>query len=505
MRSIARLLAILYVYASSVALANTLEYSTLSPSLEELTQFSELASYDLLHSEFVTKGGDKKILAISDFYNLADFTLDSTLLARVFLQHIKDSKVFTLTNAIAGNASNTDPMLDTIRARRNTLEFGDVIPKGALLAPKYSLSGRISSDVKELGSKTIIQYNIILSITNLESGILEWDYVDSIKKTYEGKIPESFFTQTRYGLICSGSLNADMPQKEACELAIAEIWEGSFQNIAANKQSYIVKYAKKACDLDSAFGCRALGASYRYGVGEKQDFTKALQFYNKSCSNADGNGCYNVALMYQNGQGAAQNLDEAQTYAYRSCTLDFEAGCVLHEKILALMQKDTLTKQAEELLQQCEQNDSIACGNIAFYYDHGLQGATRNPTKAVYFFQKGCELGDVNSCYQIGLWHVSGLGGTLKDWSIAAQYIEKSCHIYTREQACANTTHQKQCQGNFEIYKSNACFSLGSLYEHGGINLKQDTKKALECYQESCDMGLENACVYFSNLKESLK
>ena len=181
--------------------------------------------------------------------------------------------------------------------------------------------------------------------------------------------------------------------------------------------------------MDSAFGCRALGASYRYGVGEKQDFTKAMQFYNKSCSNADGNGCYNVALMYQNGQGAAQNLDEAQTYAYRSCTLDFEAGCVLHEKILALMQKDTLTKQAEELLQQCEQNDGIACGNIAFYYDHGLQGATRNPTN----------------------------------------------------------------------------FSLGSLYEHGGINLKQDTKKALECYQESCDMGLENACVYFSNLKESLK
>ena len=169
------------------------------------------------------------------------------------------------------------------------------------------------------------------------------------------------------------------------------------------------------------------------------------------------------------------------------------------------MQKDTLTKQAEELLQQCEQNDSIACGNIAFYYYHGLQGATRNPTKVVYFFQKGCELGDVDSCYQIGLWHVSGLGGTLKDWSIAAQYMEKSCHIYTREQACANTTHQKQCQGNFEIYKSNACFSLGSLYEHGGINLKQDTKKALECYQESCDMGLENACVYFSNLKESLK
>ncbi|WP_394977010.1 hypothetical protein [uncultured Helicobacter sp.] len=67
MRSIARLLAILYVYVSSVALANTLEYSTLSPSLEELTQFSELASYDLLHSEFVTKGGDKKFLQFRIF------------------------------------------------------------------------------------------------------------------------------------------------------------------------------------------------------------------------------------------------------------------------------------------------------------------------------------------------------------------------------------------------------------------------------------------------------
>lgn len=478
---------------------------SLSPSLEEITQFSELAGYDLLHSDFAQGDKGKKIIAISDFYNLTDFALDSALIARVFLQQIKDSQVFSLTNAIAGNASNTDPMLDSIRAMRNNLEFGNVIPKGALLAPKYSLSGRISNDIKELGGKTIVQYNIILSITNLENGLVEWDYVDSIKKTYEGKIPEGFFTQTRYGLICSGSANADISLKEACELAIAEIWEGSFQDIAPNKRDSIVRYAKKACELDSAFGCRAYAAAYRYGVGEKQDFAKAMKFYQKACQKSDGNACYNMALMYQNAQGVAQNLKEADTYAHRACTLDFEAGCGLHQKLTALAQEDSLDERGQMLTQQCEANDSVACGDLAFYYYHGFGGANRNPTKAAHLFQKGCELGDVNSCYQIGLWHVSGLGGAIKDWGIAAGYMDKPCNLYTLKFACANTTHQAQCQKHFENYKSNACFSLGALYEHGGINLKQDIKKALETYKKSCDMGLENACVYYNNLKESLK
>lgn len=500
---------VLWIIALCVSLgsATPSEGTLLSPSLEEIAQFSELAGYDLLHSEFAKSSKDEgtKVIAISDFFNLTDFALDSALVARVFLHQIKDSKLFTLTNVIAGNASNADPMLDSIRAMRNNLEFSNIIPKGALLVPKYSLSGRISNDIKELGGKTIVQYNIILSITNLENGLVEWDYVDTIKKTYDGKIPKDFFSPTRYGLICDGATSTNLSPKEACELAISEIWEGSFQDIAPNKRDSIARYAKRACELDSAFGCRAYAAVYRYGVGEKQDFTKAMGLYQKACQKSDGNACYNIALMYQNAQGVAQNLKQADTYAHRACKLGFDAGCELRQKLAALAQEDSLDERGQTLTQQCEANDSVACGDLAFYYYHGFGGANRNPTKAAHLFQKGCELGDVNSCYQIGLWYVSGLGGTLKDWGIAAAYMDKSCNGYTLKSACANTAHQVQCQKHYENYKSNACFSLGSLYERGGINLKQDTKKALQTYKKSCDMGLENACVYYNNLKESLK
>lgn len=51
-----------------------------------------------------------------------------------------------------------------------------------------------------------------------------------------------------------------------------------------------------------------------------------------------------LAILYVYvSQGVAQNLDEARTYIYKFCTLDFEAGCVLHEKILAFTQEDTLS------------------------------------------------------------------------------------------------------------------------------------------------------------------
>ena len=114
---------VLWIIALCVSLgsATPSEGTLLSPSLEEITQFSELAGYDLLHSEFAKSSKDEgtKVIAISDFFNLTDFALDSALVARVFLRQIKDSKLFTLTNVIAGNASNADPMLDSIRAMRN--------------------------------------------------------------------------------------------------------------------------------------------------------------------------------------------------------------------------------------------------------------------------------------------------------------------------------------------------------------------------------------------------
>lgn len=500
------LLIALYIFPNTQAKQEA-SLTALSLSTEEIRQISELAGLDLLNSEFV-KNGDresKKVIAISDFYNLADFPIDSILLARIFLQTLQDSKVFMLTNAIGGNASNIDPMLDSIRSLRNNKEFSDIIPKNALIAPQYSLSGRISSELKELGTKTLVQYTIILNITNLKNGLIEWNYVDLMKKVYEGKIPNNLSTQTRYGLICNGRIKTDMTIKEACELAIAEIWEGSFRDIPKNAMSHIARYAKKACELDSAFGCRAVGASYRYGVGEKQDFTKAMEFYKKACQNQDGNACYNVALLYQNAQGVKQDFNMASSYAHQSCHTNFEAGCELFKRLEMLVQQDELDERGHELERRCEQKVGLSCGNLAFYYYHGINGASRNPIKAAFLFQKGCDLNDVNSCYQLGLWYVQGLGGMLKDSKIAADLMEKACEGIKIKQNCDKTLPIDKCEVNFDFLRSNACFSLGGIYEHGGVHLDKDTQKALKFYKKSCDLNLKNSCVAYDNLKESLK
>lgn len=44
-----------------------------------------------------------------------------------------------------------------------------------------------------------------------------------------------------------------------------------------------IKYATMACDLDSSYGCVALGNYYKKGDGVEIDLDKTTQFYTKSC------------------------------------------------------------------------------------------------------------------------------------------------------------------------------------------------------------------------------
>lgn len=493
-------------FVFSLAIAQ--EQTPFSLNSNDIAQVASLAGADLASSSFVLDSKEKKrILAISDFNNVSDFDVDIHLLARELVSDMTSSKLFALSAAIAGNAFNADPSLDKIRALRNSEEFSDIIPKGSLIAPKYSLSARISNDVVTQGKLNIVTYHFIFSIVNLETGLVEWDYIEHIKKSSKENLP-SLDRESPYGRACRSNVLDKKEIKKACEIAISEIWSGSFEDVPKNKQELLFTYSKRACELDSAFGCRAFGTSYKF---INNDFSNAIKYYTKSCDLKDGGGCYNLAILYEYAQGTKQDISLAKKYAKLACDYGYKAGC----ENLKLLEKysDTESYDKDSLMykKHCEMGIGIACGNLSFYYMHGIAGLNKNPTKARMLFEKGCELKDINSCYQLGLWEMQGLGGTLKDVNKALLHVKLACESNTQTncQSVQKLSEEQQylykCEANAENIAMSACYTLGGMYEHGFDTLKSNMPEAIKYYKKACDAGLNNACSAYNNAQQKLK
>lgn len=509
-------------------------------STQDLLSIAALTNADLQDSTFLKelKTEEQAIIAISDFNSLSDYPIDIEFLARAVLKDILTTKTLRLSNAIAGNALNSDKMLDSIRAMRNNSEFGDIIPKGSLLPPKYSLSARISSETKSLSSINSVEYSFIFSIVNLQNGLVEWDYIERIKKSAKAPLPDikgTTITESKYGKAClknPTSQHIKLNTKQACEVAIIEIWQNSFASIPANKAMFLYAYAKTACELKSAFACRALGVAYKYGIKEnlntiaefsgkdtgialdekekillQVDFDKAKSAYSKSCDLRDGGGCYNLALMQYHSQN--QDLHKASDYANKGCKYGFSDACELAKEI-EISKNEVLEPEALKKIEQCEANIPQSCVAAAFNYHHGLQGAVKNQTKASQYYKKACDLGYSYSCYILGMYQVQGYGAGAKDMREAAKNTLKACDADpVRECEAINKLDpikrtQQQCveQGNLSV--GSACLTAGSFFE-SGVGVKIDTNEALRIYKRGCDFGVDNSCEAYKNLKERVR
>lgn len=489
-----------YIYAESN------KNSPFVLNFDDISQITSLAGADLLESSFIKDSKTKKVLMISDFNNLSDFDIDIGLLARKIITDTVSSQKITLTAAIAGNAFNADPSLDKIRAMRNNEEFADIIPKGTLIAPKYSLSARITNDTTKQGSLHIVSYHFIFSIVNLESGLVEWDYIEHIKKASKEPLPLE--RESLYGKKC---LAASLPlkeQKAACEVAISEVWLGIFESIPQNKKPLLHSYALKACELDSPFGCRTLGASYKF---EKKDLSNAKKYYEKACDNKDGGGCYNLSIIYEHAQGVAQNIPLAKKYATLSCNYGFKAGCENLKALEQYSENENLDRYGLMYKSDCEDGLGTACERLSSYYYHGFGGANKNHTQARILLEKGCELKDANSCYQLGLWEMQGLGGTTKDANKALEHTLFACESDVKRncKAVSALSEEKaniyRCEEHTKIIINVACSGAASIYEHGFGSVSSNNELALKYYQKACKGGLDNACSMFNSLQQKLK
>lgn len=142
---------------------------------------------DSLLASGIFPAGQRKVIMVSKVLNQTHRQVDTALLTkkiRVALN--KSGRVLTSTEL-----QGEDPAPRVVRDLRSDDEFNaQTLPsKGELVAPDYSLSGKILQVNASAGRTQQASYVFQLSMTNLRTGLAEWeDEVDITKQSTKSLI-----------------------------------------------------------------------------------------------------------------------------------------------------------------------------------------------------------------------------------------------------------------------------------------------------------------------------
>ncbi|MGX2984733.1 hypothetical protein ACWIWK_04585 [Helicobacter sp. 23-1048] len=131
---------------------------------------------------------ERKVFALSHIENKTKEDIDTEIIARQLMREIrksKNGKKIDITNAISWESGKKDVAIDKVRNLREDGEFSQesIVKKGGLIAPNYSLSGKIHQKISKLpDNKKRIDYTFSWSVVDLKEGTLEWDFDYVISK-----------------------------------------------------------------------------------------------------------------------------------------------------------------------------------------------------------------------------------------------------------------------------------------------------------------------------------
>lgn len=302
-------------------------------------------------------------------------------------------------------------------------------------------------------------------------------------------------------------------------------------------------YYVKACDMDKASACVALGQLYRTGgEGLDKDIELALKWLDRGCTDGDVAGCTAMGEMYFRGDGVEADDNKAAAAYLRACKQGSSAECYWIDELVRRGQGDA-TQQAEALAgleSACSATtpNEDACMVVAGLYAWGGHIAKKNGTRAFDMFKAGCDRGHKMACVQLGHMYGNGIG-VVPDEAKAKELFTTQCNgavpaacawlglrLYNEKKyedaaplfrrACddganigctmlgyvqytgrgiawdpgeARKAYEKACADN----EPTACNNLGEMY-HWGIATKADTQKALELYQKACTPTSPSGC-----------
>ena len=469
-----------YVKDSSDYVSFGIDYHDIDRVIEKNTR-------SLLSSQYVRTMQGKKLLVIADIVNETSEDIDVELVARKLAREMRKSGKFTLTNAISGSGARSDRMIKDSRKLTQDSSFNQrtTIENGTLEAPELSLSGKFVQRNKKISKVTRLDYMFLLTLSDIKSGKVVWDHEEIISKVTSSAVSSEMGRQSRDKEIVALRERCKNEEKEACR-TLFEKGDIEWLKSACERQvgyacgfagDYYYKkndvkqatlWSKKGCDIDHLRSC----VGYYYLI---KNYTQAFKLAAKGCDGGDMEACTSLGVLYFEGKGVKQN----------------------GAKALELYDK------------ACESGEKYGCNWAAGLYYSGKAGVKKNFAKARSYAIKACELDVDWACYGLGNMYANGEGGA-KDEAKALDLLEKACSLdlgvgcnnagglyYNKQQyGKARKMLEKGC----ELDSGEACTGLALLYLEGK-GVRQNFKKAKEFAGKACDLGVQDGCEAYKNLK----
>lgn len=277
-------LALAHAKKSPQYITDSKDFSSIGIDRHDIESVVEKVSTKLLESSFVRELQGQKILAIADLRNLTQEDIDVEFLSRKITRTLRKSKKFTLTNAIAGSGSSTDSLITDSRKLTKDKRFNQYTTQedGTLLAPNYSLSGKIIERRKSVGDKVRVDYDFLFVLTDLKSGRVVWDDEENIAKaidksqvarfsklgagTCEGGDAIACEREAQAALDSSDYESAQELFKQACDLGNRQACENAAYIKRTLKEQKKQEKKAKAQARDGRFGL-SVGADIGFGGG----------------------------------------------------------------------------------------------------------------------------------------------------------------------------------------------------------------------------------------------
>ena len=198
----------------------------------------------------------------------------------------------------------------------------------------------------------------------------------------------------------------------------------------------------KSADMRSYVWYR-IGKMHCYGLGTKQNYEKAFEWFLKSAQEGNKFAQYSLANLYYYGNGAEKNLKEAFGWYMRSAK---QGQPYASYAVAQMYSKGEYVEHDEKTAQE--------------YYNQALSGFLKLEADGQ---------ADDNLFYKIGAMYKNGLG-TEADMDMALEYFKRSAELNNKN----------------------------GLYEYGkalliGENITQDIPKAMDCLEKAVRLGNLNA------------